>query len=281
MTIPGYVPSATETDPTRLARAIRNLYEQISLGVAPIDGFVAGLTLSNNGSDPNNDIDIATGAAADSTASAIMRLESSLTKRLDAAWAAGTNQGGLDSGSKANSTGYFVWLIRRTDPGVVDALFSTSASSPTMPASYTQKRMIGWVRTDASGNILRFSQYGNEFRWKAAVNDVNAAPVGTTLAVLRTLTVPNGVRVSAIVACGGVAGAGASGLWYLSSPDQNDEAVTVAQVNVGFAGAVSAQAWIQATCRTNTSAQVRTRAIVTDLQLLINTYGFIFPRELL
>ena len=38
-----------------------------------------------------------------------------VVKRLDAAWAVGTNQGGLDTGAEGVSTWYHLWLIKRTD----------------------------------------------------------------------------------------------------------------------------------------------------------------------
>ena len=44
--------------------------------------------------------------------------------------ASGAN--GLDTGSEANSTWYHIWVIAKAD-GTVAGLFSTSASSPTMP----------------------------------------------------------------------------------------------------------------------------------------------------
>ena len=50
----------------------------------PLDS-VSGLTLSNNGVDPTNDIDIAAGSAVDGTGVYNMTLASAITKRLDAA----------------------------------------------------------------------------------------------------------------------------------------------------------------------------------------------------
>lgn len=117
--------------------------------------YRSGLYISNNATDATNDIDISAGVASDSGNAYLMVLSSTLVKRLDAAWAVGTNQGGLDTGSIANTT-YYVWLIRRPDTGVVDALFSTSSTSPTMPTNYTQKRLIGtFVRS--GGAITAFT----------------------------------------------------------------------------------------------------------------------------
>lgn len=171
-----------------------------TIGVS-IRGYIDGLTLSNNGSDANNDIDIAVGAAASDDAAAtdrvMMELSSSITKRLDAAWAVGTNQGGIDTGSEANSTWYYMYLIQRPDTGVVDVLFSTSATSPTMPTNYTKKRYIGAVFNNGSGNISAFKQTGDWFEYSGdAVTALSTATPSTSITTL-AMPVP---RIEGIVA---------------------------------------------------------------------------------
>lgn len=158
---------------------------------AALKGHIFGLTLSNNGTDATNDIDIAAGEAASTeTNPVLMVLASALTKRLDAAWAVGTNQGGLDTGSIANTT-YHVWLIQRSDTGVVDALFSTSATSPTMPTNYDRKRRIGSVMR-ASAAIRAFKQDGDVFSLTTGVVDRNSTAAYSS--ALLTLTVPAGIE---------------------------------------------------------------------------------------
>ena len=134
-------------------------------------GHLYGLTLSNNGSDATNDIDIAAGTARDASDTVNMVLASALTKRLDASWAVGTGNGGLDTGSIADTT-YHVWLIKRSDTGVVDALFSTSATSPTMPSDYDYKLLIGYlVRASSTNGIptMRNRQPATELTGTAPV----------------------------------------------------------------------------------------------------------------
>lgn len=227
----------------------------------PVDrGHIFGLTLSNNTTDATNDIDIAAGeAASDDTTPARLTLASALTKRLDAAWAVGTGNGGLDTGSIADTT-YHVWLIRRSDTGVVDALFSTSATSPTMPSGYDQKRRIGSI-IRASGAIIAFVQTGDTFQHKTPVLDVNVTNPGTS-AVLRTLTVPLGVKVEALIDAAFNNDAGVSnGRTWVSDPDTNDVDPTVAQsYGYGVPNSNSINVNIQVRCFTNTSGQVRTRA---------------------
>ena len=63
----------------------------------------------------------------------------------------------MDTGSVANNTWYHVHLIKRPVTGVVDVLFSLSATAPTLPTSYTIFRRIGSMRTDGSARWRRLS----------------------------------------------------------------------------------------------------------------------------
>lgn len=241
-------------------------------------GFLYGLTLSNNGSDGTNDIDIATGKATDATNAVDMVLASALTKRTDAAWAVGTGNGGLDTGAVGNNT-YHVWLIKRSDTGVVDALFSLSASAPTMPASYDYKRRIGSiVRT--GGAIKAFIQDGDKFMWSVPAPDVAAVNPGTA-AVTRTLTVPTGVRVEALLSAGAFAAAAADvpQAIYLSDLSITDSTATATGAwsvemyyNVASAGLFGGFYPVF----TNTSAQIRSRlqASASGTTFYITTHGW-------
>jgi len=91
------------------------------------------ITIANNSTDANNDIDFTAGnfQFADGSGQAVL---SAITKRLDASWTAGNNQGGLDTGTKANSTWYHCYAIYNPTSGITDAIFSTNATSPSLPA---------------------------------------------------------------------------------------------------------------------------------------------------
>jgi len=71
---------------------------------------------------------------------------------------AGVN--GRDAGSEAANTWYHIWAIAKAD-GTLDTLFSTSASSPTMPTDYIYKGYLGAVRNDAGSDFVEFAQHGN------------------------------------------------------------------------------------------------------------------------
>jgi hypothetical protein len=143
-----------------------------------LKSVIYGLTYANNAGDATNDLDIAAGGAMDSTGAYWMTLSAAITKQLDAAWAVGTNAGGLDTGAVGNSD-YYIWLIKRSDTGVVDALYSLSSTAPTMPTNYDYKRLIGWFKR-VGGTIVAFHTYeteggGIEVSWDVPTLDVNLA----------------------------------------------------------------------------------------------------------
>lgn len=164
---------------------------------AALKGHLHGLTLSNNVTDATNDLDIAVGEAASTeTNPVLMMLASTLTKQLDATWAVGTNAGGRESGDTLGNKTYHVWLIQRSDTGVVDVLFSASATSPTMPTNYDRKRRIGSILR-ASSAIRSFVQYFDHFLHTTPMADVGSFAAGT--ANTHTLSLPTGLRVLADV----------------------------------------------------------------------------------
>lgn len=159
--------------------------DQIKDFVAP-RGYLWGLTMSN-AADATNDITVATGEAKDEGHTAVITLASSITKQIDAAWAVGTNAGGMNTGAVANSTWYEVHLIKRTDTGVVDVMFTTTGNRATLPTNYTLQRRIGWVRRGTATN-LAFTQIDDYFTLTTQINDVSATATATAAAV--TLTAP-------------------------------------------------------------------------------------------
>lgn len=236
---------------------------------AALKGQLYGLTLSNNTTDATNDIDIAAGEAASTeTNPVLMVLSSAITKRLDASWAVGDGNGGLDTGSIADTT-YHVWLIRRSDTGVVDVLFSTSASSPTMPTNYDQKRRIGSILRESSA-IVGFSQMGDQFLRDAPIRSVNSANPGST-AVLYSLNVPAGIQVVADITVLLIESPTAADRYLIiTCPDQDNTAAqagthTAAIFNTG------ANEWqfVHQLVRTDTSAQVRSDLAASSANLRV------------
>jgi hypothetical protein len=149
----------------------------------------AGLTLSSD-TDTAHDVNVTAGAVKDATFAYDMILATEMTKQIDAAWAEGDDAGGLDTGAVAADTGYALWLIKNITTGIVDLLFSTSFTSPTMPSGYTVKRLIGYVLTDASANIEAFFHKGRIFRFVDPPLLLNDATVTDGIWSTATLQVP-------------------------------------------------------------------------------------------
>lgn len=238
-------------------------------------GLLYGLTLSNNVADATNDIDIAAGVAIDSTNARFMTLAASITKRTDAPWAVGSGNGGwLDGASMPNGTGH-AFLVTRLDTGVVDVGFSASLT-PTLPTNYTLYRRIGSILRESAA-ILPFKQAGDLFQRASPAADISAANPGTS-AVTRTLSVPAGLNVEAILHVGVTNGTPVNAYGILSDLDTNDYAPDPTNGNIGatIAGTVMSQVRV----RTSTSRTIRSRLNASDvsLTLRINTSGWVDTR---
>jgi hypothetical protein len=225
-------------------------------GGGPILNYLGGLTLSNDATTPNTVLDIATGTACSDDNTTMMSLATAAFKKnCNAAWAVGSGNGALDSGSAlvANAW-YHVFLIERTDTGVVDVLISLSATAPTMPTSYTKKRRIGSIKTDGSVHILAFSQLGDEFLWAVdcgwdiASNGAVAVAPGTLIV---SPNIPLGVKVVAIINSVQTV-IPANG--QIRSPD---EPAVAGAWNYGSQGGSGVSPSNQFRIRTNTAAQIR------------------------
>lgn len=148
---------------------------------------IAGLTWSN-AADASNDITIATGTCRDSTNTEDMTLSAAITKRIDAAWVVGDNQGGFDTGSVSATGVYHLFLIKRTDTDVVDAVFSATLGGPTLPPNYGKFRRIGSIFRNSGVNVpcsvIETEGGGIEvFRTGAIVETASTATAATGTAI--------------------------------------------------------------------------------------------------
>lgn len=239
-------------------------------------GQLGGLTLSNDAASPNTAIDTSAGVANSDDATSVMSLLA-FTKNANGPWALGTGNGCLDSGSSlAASTWYHLFVIARTDTGVVDELCSTSATAPTLPISYTKKRRVGSFRTNSSAQILGFSQNGDEFLLKTAITDLNSVIIGTSARSLVTITVPTGIQVNALINVLAISSTGAFGA-LLTSPDQVDNAALPTQLDI-YANATNIYATGRFNIRTSTGAQIGIRSNPNNASYSVNTLGWIDTR---
>jgi len=275
-TVKGGIEIATEAENAARASALLAVTPKYN----PLPpGFLFGCTLSNTPADLVNDITIAAGKARDSTDAVNIILAATLTKRLDANWTVGDAQGGLDTGSAANVT-YHVWLIKRSDTGVVDALFSTSATAPTMPANYTHKRRIGSILREAA-SIVAFRQAGDRFWRSVPSGDVSDTNPGSA-AITRLLKVPIGILVDAMVVHSLVQGGTGSTFYGLLSSLLDTSSVPSATIHdvVIVGNSDSSGNSVAREITTNTSAQIRSRmsGSIAATTETITTLGWIDTR---
>ena len=254
---------------------------------AALGKTIYGLTY-DHGTDTTNDFNINVGGAMDATNSYWMTLATALGKQSDVAWAVGGTTGApagwLDTGAVGNND-YYIWLIARSDTGVVDSLCSLSATAPTMPTNYDFKRLIGYFKRFAAANtsIHTYETDGGglELLWDFPTLDINLA------ATLTTTRRTDGVRVPinfSVVANLNISffDTAASQAVIVYCPDQGDLAPTNNASNLSTLTNPSASVAIttNALVRTSAAGLVASRATVATIDnFYVSTLGFIWSRR--
>jgi hypothetical protein len=237
--------------------------------------YLAGCGLANNAGDATNDIDIAVGVCRDSTNITNINC-AAMTKRLDANWAAGTNQGFRNSAAAITDTTYNIYAVA-TAAGVQDyyahtslvvATVLTALQAETGGASYIYARMIGSILRE-SGAIVLFTQTGDDFIRATFVLERSGALNNTTELV--TLNVPAGRRIKARISAYYDNAAGGESL-FISDPSQTDVVGAVAGPLTMYNAAADGRYSIgYMELYTNTSSQIRIRS---DGTMNVNIFGY-------
>lgn len=242
--------------------------------ISPVPrGHIYGLTLSNNGTDATNDIDIAPGEAADENGNLIV-LTSGLTKRLDAGWFPGNNAGGVESGGSGGDGTHHVHLIQKSSTGETDITFSASTVAPTLSSGYDRSRRIGSILR-VSGAILAFRQYGDVFKLATSVFEYNSITPQTN--VLLGLTVPIGLNLRPILGYAMQKGTAGDAYHQMADGDLATVNFLVARTSAASERATG----VTDSFVTNTSGQVRYSLSVTQGTLSsasVSTLGWIDTR---
>lgn len=248
--------------------------------ISALNSRIYGNTYANSAVDATNDIDIAAGGCIDATGAYWMQ-GGAITKQLDAAWAVGTNQGGLDTGSIGNSD-YYIWRIGRSDTGVVDALFSLSATAPTMPANYDFKRLVGWFKR-VGATIVGFKTFeieggGIQMNWNAPTADINLSNTLTTSRRTDAVKVPLNFSVQANLSVI-LFDASAVAQVKIMCPDETDAAVSGSNCNANIV-TTSVQSAYQMSIRTSSTGTIaaRTNLATVDSYVVLTT-GFNWARR--
>jgi hypothetical protein len=248
--LPNTLTNGTNADATQVMANFNALLSCINSNASPAPrSYLSGLALSTTGGSAS--FAVAPGVATSDDTTTSMKLAQAYAKTT-ASWAVGSGNGGLDAGSIANNTWYHVFLIERTDTGVVDVLISSSPMSPALPTGYTKQRRVGSIKTDGSGHWVAFAQTGDEFVWASNQTEVSAATItGTSLLTQNLSWVPPGVRT--IAHFGGFYVPTAAGnAFSIFSPD-----VTSSGSYLVTASSTSAGGWFQAHVLTDLAPSVK------------------------
>ena len=239
--------------------------------------------LSNNALDLNNDIDFAPGFIVLNNGT--KWTATAKTKRLDANWVAGTNQGGLDTGTKQINTQYHCYSIYNPTTLQDDYVYSTNTSIPLLPSGFTAYQYINTIRTDASGNIIRFTQFGQRTELNVSIQTHSNVAQANNTEILRTLSsagVPLGRNVKVFGTCSTAFTGGQSGVAYLKIYSASKNQTTL-NANEGVTGGVIHPSYGYSgsgdwNAITNTSSQVKSNSIgsVTLASININVDGWEF-----
>lgn len=255
--------------------------------------YISGMTTSNDAGDLVNDIRIELGECASSnTPPALISQAASMIKRLDAAWVAGTNQGGLDTGAVGNGT-YHLHAMYNPTTGVSDYCFSLSATAPTtggaIPVGFTHFRRIWSIVRIAGSNQLYLQNPAapHDCYLMTPIAEVSIGPSAGIIGVLATLTtLPAGISVMAKLTGYCRESPPTAGIiFYLSSPLVTDVAAgsngayTVFYSSSG-GGTVPQIGQFQLEVLTNTVRQVRYRFSASNAGITgqINCLGYVDTR---
>lgn len=165
-------------------------------GATAIGGF-RNLVIANNSSSPNSKMDV--------TADKIVVTDGTNAYGLTAfsatvdSGAAGAN--GLDGGSLAANTWYYIYAIYKPVGTVAATLLSASATAPTLPSGYTAFARIGAAQTDASKHFFRQRQMGRTVNYVVTSTTNTAASPLLSSSTVGDPTVPtwSAVSISGVV----------------------------------------------------------------------------------
>ena len=186
-------PASAQTTAAASKIPISGTNSEIAAGFRPWDpDFCSGCKLTRLSA---TQVRIETGKCRDDSDTQNITVSSTLTVDI----AAATGDGGLDTGSEAASTWYYVWVIRKSSDGTLGRLLSISSTAPTMPSGFDQKRRLGCVYNNASSNFInwrmtlldggRMRQY--DYDESAATKQVLATGAATTFTNINLSASPN------------------------------------------------------------------------------------------
>jgi hypothetical protein len=168
---------------------------------------------------------------------------------------------------------------------VTDFLADVSATSPSLPANYTKKRLIGFIERLAGANSL-FKTYermggGVELAWSVPTLQVDVAATLTTTRQTNALRVPLAFSVLAAITVSITDTAANSGA-RICCPDETDAApsLTVAPLCNIVTHTTVQPATRQLFIRTSSAGLIAARSTIATMDnYRVQTDGFVWDRK--
>jgi len=142
------------------------------------------LRVYNNVSNPNNQVDLTADYITvynSSQQSLVVSVPSALVCDL-----AVSGIGGLDTGSEASDTWYYLYVVYNPATDDTKLIFSLSTTSPTLPSGYSYFRRVSRERNNA-GDLAKFYQIGNTIKIKERTLITNSTSGGYTTSIYTTV----------------------------------------------------------------------------------------------
>ena len=174
------------------------MYSQIS-SMVPMEDLLVSLPYTATGLGTawgsNTTLTIAIGTCRDSTNVFDISVTSPITIT-----ASGVGVNGLDTGTLAVSTWYYVYVISSQLSDKPTAGLVSVSAIPTLPKGYNIYRRVGWAKTDGSAHFLLFHQTGRWYMWDASIAVLTGGSSATFAAQSLAAAVPPAALKTSLIA---------------------------------------------------------------------------------
>ncbi len=243
-------------------------------------GHIQGLVPSN-AADADHDITFSAGQLTALDADSNWSITTALTKRGDAAFAEGNNEGGLGNGVTLPADGIvYFYAITKSAGGTADIYIDTSNTGANVPSGWVVERRIWKTRTNSANNFHQITAYETaggglyvEYKSKNPVGlDFNTSSLSTTPQTFSVAAPPNvtvKLRTYAI-------GAGGSINCLIYPETVNDEAVSYTAPPLGnsLGQSLNDAGQGEIELESGSNAQVKTVAFAASTTLRVHTVGW-------
>jgi len=98
--------------------------------------------------------------------------------------------GGLDTGTVATTTWYYLWIIYNPTTAITKGLFSLSNTAPTLPSGYTYYARVGAIYTTTATAFRQITKRNNRVLYSTGVNVLTSGTATTATSISLAAAIP-------------------------------------------------------------------------------------------